>query len=668
MAAQFTVPAVFKAVDKLTAPVKRMQQQIGVFGRTAQVNMKKASISLSQFNNQIASTNKRISGTVGKLGQLGIAFGGLAVARSVIDANVELDAKLQSLQAITGVTGDAFAGFRKEIDSISNSQIIFAGDTAKAFEIVGSAQPILLSNAKNLAKVTDAAITLKKAGLMPMEDSAKALTGTMNQFDLQANQADRVINVLAAGAKEGSANIRELSESMDKVGGVAKSSNMSLEQTAAAVELMSKFNLKGSEAGVSLKATLLRLKSAALGYQSGQFNLNDALNEYNKNLGSISDPIKKAAYEEKIFGKVHILTGQILTQNIGELDRLTNVMTNTSEATKQAQINSASFQSRLEEIQASFKNNIVATGDQGDQMNQLKNIMGLVASNMGKIISTVLIAIKVFAAYKIVTIAAIAAQKALNIIIGVSKFLKFIRVLSIMTKAKGLATAAQWAWNAAITANPVGIIIVGIVALIGIIVLLVKNWDVVKKAMVSFYDKIKSNPILSALAMPIIMVVDKIKTLVKAFKSIKQAFKLGGIAEGFKQLGRSILAFAVSPIKSLLEMISKIPGASKFVQPALDKINSLNEVSKQLNPINDISGANKVSKELVSNFQTENNTIQSVQKEVVNNNTRELITDRKQEKQKTEKSRVDVFLNNRTGGQADAYAEGTNVNVENTGN
>lgn len=39
------------------------------------------------------------------------------------------------------------------------------------------------------------------------------------------------------------------------------------------------------------------------------------------------------------------------------------------------------------------------------------------------------------------------------------------------------ATAVQWAWNAAMAANPIGIIIVAIAALIAIIVLVVTNWE-----------------------------------------------------------------------------------------------------------------------------------------------------------------------------------------------
>lgn len=59
------------------------------------------------------------------------------------------------------------------------------------------------------------------------------------------------------------------------------------------------------------------------------------------------------------------------------------------------------------------------------------------------------------------------------------------------TAAKGVATAAQWAWNAAMSANPIGLIIIGIAALIAGIVLLVTHWDKVKAAGAAAWDWIK---------------------------------------------------------------------------------------------------------------------------------------------------------------------------------
>jgi hypothetical protein len=45
-----------------------------------------------------------------------------------------------------------------------------------------------------------------------------------------------------------------------------------------------------------------------------------------------------------------------------------------------------------------------------------------------------------------------------------------------MAAATGIATAAQWLWNAALTANPIGLIIVAIAAAIAIVVILVKHF------------------------------------------------------------------------------------------------------------------------------------------------------------------------------------------------
>lgn len=53
-------------------------------------------------------------------------------------------------------------------------------------------------------------------------------------------------------------------------------------------------------------------------------------------------------------------------------------------------------------------------------------------------------------------------------------------VMKAVAIAQGIATVAQWAWNAALLANPITWIVIAIVALIAIIVLLVKNWDTVK--------------------------------------------------------------------------------------------------------------------------------------------------------------------------------------------
>ena len=97
-----------------------------------------------------------------------------------------------------------------------------------------------------------------------------------------------------------------------------------------------------------------------------------------------------------------------------------------------------------------------------------------------------------------------------NIVIGLGLFLAVagpllilisaiktaIVALGIATKAKtaitALATTAQWLFNAAMSANPIGLVILAIAAIIAIIVLLVKNWDTVTEVVGKVWDAIKN--------------------------------------------------------------------------------------------------------------------------------------------------------------------------------
>lgn len=66
------------------------------------------------------------------------------------------------------------------------------------------------------------------------------------------------------------------------------------------------------------------------------------------------------------------------------------------------------------------------------------------------------------------------------------------------TAATGVATAAQWAWNIAMTANPIGLIIAAVVALIAVIVLIATKttwfqtiWQAVWGAIVAYFNFVK---------------------------------------------------------------------------------------------------------------------------------------------------------------------------------
>jgi len=90
-----------------------------------------------------------------------------------------------------------------------------------------------------------------------------------------------------------------------------------------------------------------------------------------------------------------------------------------------------------------------------------------IQENWGAVKETVIALTSAFVAYKV-------AMAGMAIIGTVNTLMASYRAVA------GTMTVAQWALNVAMTANPIGLIIVGIAALIGIGVALYRNWDVIK--------------------------------------------------------------------------------------------------------------------------------------------------------------------------------------------
>jgi hypothetical protein len=111
----------------------------------------------------------------------------------------------------------------------------------------------------------------------------------------------------------------------------------------------------------------------------------------------------------------------------------------------------------------------------------------------------------------------------------------YLLYLGYVKIATGIATAAQWLWNIAMGANPIGLVILGIGLLIGVGILLYQNWDLVKT---------KASDMWVA---------------------VENAFKTGVNA-------------AIGLINSLITMINKIPGVNV---PLIAKVQMSTTTSQQ---------------------------------------------------------------------------------------
>jgi hypothetical protein len=124
-----------------------------------------------------------------------------------------------------------------------------------------------------------------------------------------------------------------------------------------------------------------------------------------------------------------------------------------------------------------------------------------------------------------------------------------------------IVTAAQWAWNAAMMANPIGLIILAILAMIAVIVIVVKKYN-------------EWGAAITFLLGPIGFMINLIQSFRRNWDMITESFKTGGVLKGFLAIGKAILDAVLMPLQQVLKIISNLTGFD-WAKDAMKGIESL---------------------------------------------------------------------------------------------
>ena len=310
---------------------------------------------LNTINKSTQNFDKTLGRTIGRFATFAVV--GAALTSSVKKI-ADFEEQTSNLSAITGLVGEDLEFLSRKAIELGGATTKSSIDTIKAFKLIASAKPELLDNASALAAVTKEAITLSEASGLELPAAATALTSTLNQFGLGADQASRAINVMAAGSKFAAAEIPELSASLVEFGGVADSLNISLEESAAAVETLSTKGLKGQRAGMMLRNVLLKMgASVDKKINPKVVGLSKAL----ENLSNIQDDTAKLT---KMFGRQNVIAAQTLIKQRQRVDELTDSLTGTNVAYEQASVNTDNLNSDFERLGSSWER-VVLNMNQG---------------------------------------------------------------------------------------------------------------------------------------------------------------------------------------------------------------------------------------------------------------------------------------------------------------
>ena len=297
---------------------------------------------------------------------LGGALVGLLAARQVAGAFADavrtaakFEDSISELAAITGLAGAKLQEIETYAKDFGRTTTLSATQAAEAFKLVASTQPQLLQLPKQLANVTKAAITLAEATGSTLPDAADTVGQSLNQFGLDASEASRVINVLAAGAQKGASFVGETAEALKYAGTVAATVGVSFESTNAAIQQLSTVGIKASEAGTALRNIFLKLegqtesrfKPSVVGFEKALLNLKDA---------NIS-----VTEQTELFGLRSVVAANNLINNAEAVDKLRESITGTDVAYQQQKTKVDNLEGSLKQLRSAQEGLNIQIGGNG---------------------------------------------------------------------------------------------------------------------------------------------------------------------------------------------------------------------------------------------------------------------------------------------------------------
>lgn len=231
-----------------------------------------------------------------------IVAGFTYAAKSAIDFN----SQIQAMGPLLTNGGTVTAKYKAQLEQLSASSMKWSKQYGVSTTSINEGMSEMIKRGYTAQQTLGAMPSVLNAAKASGDDFNTVMsvsTATLEQFGLKVNSTSgmlkntqRVTDTLTYVSNATAAGFQDLGEAMTYVGPTAHSANISLEQTAAALGIMSNRGIEGSVAGTALRGALTRLmkpsKQNAAAFKEMGINVED-FKKGTLTLPGIIDKIKK---------------------------------------------------------------------------------------------------------------------------------------------------------------------------------------------------------------------------------------------------------------------------------------------------------------------------------------------------------------------------------------
>jgi TP901 family phage tail tape measure protein len=483
MAGRFSVDTVFRAIDQISAPMRRMQTR--------------ATEMFKGISKQADEMNRHMSATLGTMRSVatGVAVVGTAAGAGLLwagKAGAEFEQAIAKVGAVSLLSRDQIADLEAKALELGRTTKFTATEAANAMEVMGRAG---FKNSEILSGI-GGILNAAAAEGAEMAEVTSHVSNVLKGMGLEASQAGRVADVLALASARTNSSISSLGESMKNLSPVARQFGVGLEEAVGMVALLQDVGLDASEAGTATATMLTKLtkptddvaakmKSMGVAFKDAKGNMLPPLQVF-QNMMKASDKLGGNMDKVAFFADLVGLRGQKAALNLQSLftsdkgQKLVEELMNANgSAEKMATLSMDNLLGDLTLLESAVDGVKVAlyNTESGGLRNVVKGITDWVTANQALIVGG-------FTEFM-----ASLRDNLPTIIKWLERFGKILVVFLTFATAVKAANAALVIFNALMAANPWVLLIYAIVAAVALIWAF---WSEIKAFFVAIWDAAKA--------------------------------------------------------------------------------------------------------------------------------------------------------------------------------
>ena len=494
--------------DALQREIIETEQKLKDLERQAE-NSSVALQKIGQVGDKLQAVGDKVSG-VGETLTKSVTAPVVGLGTAAVATAANFESSMSQVQATMGITKDSMSMVNGEsvntMDTLSALAKQMGSETAfSASECAEALNYLALAgyDTQEMCDTLPTVLNLAAAGGIDLASASDMVTDAMSALGMGTDEAITMVDQMAKTSSTTNTSVAQLGDAILTIGATAKSVKGGTAELNTALGILANNGIKGAEGGTHLRNVILSLqnptdKAAACMEQLGvdvydsegnMRSLNDVLGDLNTSMDGMTSA-EKSNIIATIFNKTDLAAVNALLANTGESwDTLQQSITESGGAAQQmADTQLDNLQGQLTILKSALEGLAISIGEL--LMPVIKNIVAGIQSfvdwlnnlDEGTKQTIVTIGLIVAAVGPVLIVIGKVVSAVGTILSAVSKIGPVIG--AVKTAATGLFTV--------LAANPIGLVVAAIAALIAIFVALWNNCEGFREFWINLWENIKA--------------------------------------------------------------------------------------------------------------------------------------------------------------------------------